>query len=175
MRGFTAPSGGEWSFGTSVDLIVRPSGGWFAIGSDKVYFPPNSICDPATSSYGPTEWDAPCQPISRPIRIHATYDRGREWVAFAPALRFVPTDDPKQFVSLYVYSPTFAMNDASGVETDYRLEWLPLPTAPGVDEGRDDRTQHTRKDGKQALVYRRVKHFSGYQVVSGFAAEALDF
>src|SRR5687768_10882708 len=54
-----------------VNLRVTPTGGWYAIGKSGVYFPPNSICEPATTSYGPTEWDKPCTPATRDIHIVA--------------------------------------------------------------------------------------------------------
>ncbi len=37
------------------------------IGEHQIKFPAASICDPATSTYGIGEWDAPCQPLKTPI------------------------------------------------------------------------------------------------------------
>ena len=54
-----------------VELRVTPSGGYYSIGRSGVYFPPNSICDPATTSYGPTEWDKPCTPAAGDVHIVA--------------------------------------------------------------------------------------------------------
>src|SRR3712207_2879784 len=31
----------------------------------------SSVCDPATSSYGPGEWDKPCTPATAPITVTA--------------------------------------------------------------------------------------------------------
>src|SRR5215218_8507483 len=41
------------------EFTVDKFGGWFVAGYHAVYFPPNAICDPATSGYGPALWDAP--------------------------------------------------------------------------------------------------------------------
>src|SRR5688500_19005161 len=54
-----------------VRFTVDQDGGWFNIGPHYVYFPANAICDPAKSTYGPTEWDKPCVLITRPIMIRA--------------------------------------------------------------------------------------------------------
>src|SRR5215208_1685568 len=49
----------------SADITVTPQGGWFTLGKTGVYFPANAICDPAKSSYGPTEWDTNCTVIRK--------------------------------------------------------------------------------------------------------------
>src|SRR5688572_16943931 len=37
------------------------------IGAHEIRFPAGAVCDPATSSYGPGTWDAPCTPLAAPI------------------------------------------------------------------------------------------------------------
>src|SRR5215213_3539441 len=54
-----------------VDFTVDSKGGTFNVGPHYVKFPANSICDPASTTYGPTEWDKPCQVIKDPITFHA--------------------------------------------------------------------------------------------------------
>ena len=48
------------------DFVVTGAGGTFTIlnGRYKVAFPAGSICDPTTSTYGPTEWDSPCEAMT---------------------------------------------------------------------------------------------------------------
>src|SRR5437868_4642731 len=86
--------------GTPVTSFTVPQTGgaaWALVaGQHRLIFGDGvgSICDPATSSYGPTEWDKPCTPATRPITITAKVWRtalGRVQVDFSPALRFVPT------------------------------------------------------------------------------------
>src|SRR5688500_10288173 len=36
----------------SAHIVVEPSGGFFALGKHVISFAPNSICDPAISTYG---------------------------------------------------------------------------------------------------------------------------
>src|SRR5689334_22354287 len=70
----------------------------YASGEDWVYFPAHSICDPATSGYGPSYWDLPCTPLNHPIKItvHWSSKGGYAFAHFLPELRFVPAnaDDP---------------------------------------------------------------------------------
>ena len=134
------------------------------MGQHKIVFPANSICDPATSSYGPAEWDAPCEPLTTPITITADTMsiNGHPYIKFSPALRFVPTADPKQWVMLY-------MKDASAsdplVGPTLTILWE-APDGSFVDETLSDPTLATQVQGSSSIVYRRLKHFSGYLVAT---------
>ena len=44
---------------------------FFVGGVHKITFPAQSVCDPAVTRYGPTEWDKPCRPATQPVRIRA--------------------------------------------------------------------------------------------------------
>ena len=76
----------------SVDFVIGPNGGIFKTGNHAVVFPSQSVCDPATSSYGPGTWDDPCIPLQSPISVHAEVRRvnGQTAVDFTPSLLFVP-------------------------------------------------------------------------------------
>ena len=162
-----------------VDFTVTPSGGWFAVGYNAVYFPPNSICEPTTSGYGPETWDRPCTPATRPIAIRARAGAGlndRGWVHFDTHLRFVPSNHPLRWVRIYMWSrelraprPVSAQARAE-MEDLYRILWVPSPGAEPVDESLRDATLETQVLWGTGLVTRRVKHFSGYVVGSGRAA-----
>ena len=140
------------------------------IGEHKIVFPANSICDPATSSYGPTEWDQPCTPAAQPITMYADTAtvNGHPYIRFSPDLRFVPSADPKAWVMLY-------MKDASAadplVAPTLDILWQ---TADGslIDETLADPTLATQVQGSSSIVYRRLKHFTGYLVVTGYAQPA---
>ena len=137
----------------------------FRIGRHKVVFPAGSICDPAQSSYGPTEWDRKCKPLKRPITITAdtmTVD-GHPFINFSPELRFAPSRNAEQWVMLF-------MEDLSaGDETaasSLNILWH-APDGTLVDESLADPTLATsvKLHGiGTATVSRRVKHFSGYLV-----------
>ena len=160
----------------SADFTVTPSGGTFVLGAHAVYFPANSICDPAVSSYGPGEWDAPCTPLDRPIDIHAEMRRtadGQSWLDFTPSLRFVPTDDPNGVVWVLLK----LNNDAT--EQNYRsrsIRWAPnfLDSSTQVEESLQDSTLKSYIDLQRDIVFRRIKHFSGYVAGDGFDTPAGD-
>ena len=147
---------------TTADFTVTPSGGRFAIGLHTVSFPVNSICDPASSTYGPTEWDAPCRALDRPIQIHAEMRSadGRSWVDFSPSLRFVPTSDPRQYVML-----TMRRGVASSVTP---ILWAAYLGASGVDDAAGDPTLTTYAAADGVSEYRRIKHFTGYVISTGY-------
>ena len=169
-----------------VDFTVDTAGGWFRVGPHSVYFPANSICDPAQSTYGPTEWDKPCTVISDSIEIHAEVQKslttGKPAIRFWPDLRFAPdTTDAdttagapvsENWVVLYMFTDE-ALNattdaEVASLEQKYRILWAPLAGDLGIDESSTDSSLKTRILKSEGLVYRRVKHFSGYQVGSGW-------
>jgi hypothetical protein len=152
---------------SSADFTVDEAGGVFELGPHAIYFPPNSICDPATSTYGPGEWDAPCEPMRGEVAIHAEIRKidGKEWVDFTPSLRFVPADSSNQWVWIWMH--TDQASDPAFVAS-LNILWTPGFNAEGVDESLDDHTLATRSYPEHQIVYRRIKHFSGYQVATDY-------
>jgi hypothetical protein len=152
--------------GRSADFIVTPTGGTFNLGEHAIYFPRNSICDPETSSYGPTRWDEPCRALRKSITIHAELRElnGRSWVDFTPALRFVPSRHKDQWVLLFMQTDA-KPSDMGRIPP---ILWSPAIGVPGIDESLTDATLRTQWDRRKGGVYRRIKHFSGYNVHSGY-------
>jgi hypothetical protein len=120
---------------TSVALLqigtdARPAA--FTLGTAGLLAFPyagQSVCEPATSGYGPGTWDAPCQGAARPVRVVAKVwinAEGRVATEFQPALRFTPgLPKPVQLV--------LKDRAAAGTRVDYC-------TAAGcVDESETDR------------------------------------
>jgi hypothetical protein len=131
-------------------------------GQHRISFPPGAVCDPATSSYGVTEWDQPCQPLLTPIAITAVSTltpQGHPRVDFSPALRFVPGRD----VTLYLRDAEAAL-DASAV-----IQWCD-DAGQCVDEGALQASTETRRDAALGIVFRVIKHFSGYLISAGRTA-----
>ena len=155
----------------SADIIVEPSGGSFTLGKHAIFFPANSICDPALSTYGISEWDKPCSPISEPIHIHAELreEGDRTWIEFSPDLRFVPSPNEERWVMLFMQTDAADGKHLAGKSAPPIL-WSPAPGAEGIDESLNDRTLKTKWDKRLKGVYRRIKHFSGYNVYSGRSA-----
>lgn len=151
----------------SADFTVTPSGGMFALGNNAVYFPANSICDPATSSYGEGHWDEACTPLDHAIDFHAEVRRdstGKSWVDFTPAVRFVPTTDPNQTVWMLMKAGVDVTPDNY---QSFGLQWMPDGTPDlSIDEGLTDADLKTYVDIDRDVLFRRVKHFSGYIVIT---------
>lgn len=144
------------------DFVVDPTqASQIKLGDHVVSFPAYSICDPATSGYGEDMWDAPCSPLQQPITIHASWNSklGHAFIDFEPALRFVPTTDPSQYV-------TITMKDYVQLDSTatYPIFWLRPSDSTWVDESLTDASEASVKDLNGNKVTRRLKHFSGYLV-----------
>jgi hypothetical protein len=151
----------------AVDFTVGPAGGVFFVGSNAVFFPARSVCDPATSSYGPDTWDAPCTALGSTLRVHAEVRRrdGRTWVDFKPSLRFVPSNEPSRWVWLYMRTPEVI--GATGDLSRFNIRWAAAIGGATVDEAPLDASLRTYVDNGQGISIRRIKHFSGYTASSG--------
>jgi hypothetical protein len=151
----------------SVDFSVGPNGGIFFAGNHAVVFPAQSVCDPATSAYGPSTWDLPCAPLQTLLRVHAEVRRvnGSTWVDFTPSLRFVPSTNPSRWVWMVMYTPevTNATADLSG----FNILWANRIGGATVDETPNDSTLRTYVDTWLGISMRRIKHFSGYAIAGG--------
>jgi hypothetical protein len=149
---------------TSVDFVVGPNGGVFYTGNHAVVFPSQSICDPATSSYGPGTWDQPCSPLQTSLKVHAEVRRanGVTSVDFSPSLRFVPSTSSLKWVWMLMYTPD-AIGATSNL-TAFNILWASRPGGTAVDEAVADTSLRTYVDTFQGLSLRRIKHFSGYQL-----------
>lgn len=161
---------------SAADFIVTPSGGFFNLGPHGVYFPPNAICDPKTSTYGVGEWDKKCRTLREGILIHAEirYIDGHHFVDFSPALRFAPSKKASEWVFMYMrLSPGNSGAHALSVE-ELNILWFPYYGAEPVDEAIDDPTQRTFIHEPTGYAVRRIKHFSGYQAHAGRTTETVD-
>lgn len=156
---------------SSADFTVTPTGGYFRMGKHGIVFPRNVICDPESSSYGPEFWDAECDVLRESIQIHAELrvQDGREWVDFSPELRFKPSPYPFQWVWIYMRTDAAVLPSPA-----LQILWSPAIGVPGIDESLDDATLRTFVSPWSGYAYRRIKHFSGYNVTSGRAESAED-
>jgi hypothetical protein len=80
---------------------------------------------------------------------------GRPHLTFSPDVRFVPG----KTVTLRLKDKTAAITEGS------TIVWCPTGQLTCVDEARTDPTLATFRDPNTFFVYRRLKHFSGYNVV----------
>ena len=193
----TAPSGSrlrnapagtpslDWNSGSlfggqkSTSFTVTSAGGTFQVGGlYALYFPPNSICDPSTSTYGPGTWDDPCDTLDngQSVTITATYGFSSSGLTidFSPALRFNPAT--KVIFATTAYANSITSNADYYAANPSALHFLgiyyspKLGTAAQTDAGRD-RSLITHVNLNTGLVWRRIKHFSGYNVYTGLPCD----
>jgi hypothetical protein len=125
--------------------------------TSKIDFPysSGSICAPG-SSYGPSEWDAPCAETTVATEITARVWKdaaGLVQTDFQPAMRFVP--GLRKGVVLTLKDARAASN--------HRIDFC-TPTAC-VNEAAADPSLRTVIDAQNGFATRLIKHFSGYNVV----------
>ena len=155
------PSAGYTSFVINQSFVYNPqvASTHYLGGHHRISFAAGAVCDPAVSTYGVTEWDQPCTPLTTPITItsKASWDEsGRPRVDFSPALRFVPG----RAVTLYLRD-----KDAAGDSTAV-IAWCDDAGACSA-EAATDPSFETQRDQALGIVYRSIKHFSGYMIQAG--------
>ncbi len=160
--------GGNNSDDASSDFTYNSSwGGVLYVGGQLVVLPDHSVCDPAKSSYGPGTWDSPCTPLNGTLKIHAEVKtaNGRTWVDFTPALRFVPSKNESDWVMIYMSTPS-ARNSKD--LSKFNILYSSAIGSLGIDETVQDASLRTYVYKSAGISYRRIKHFSGYNVSAGF-------
>jgi hypothetical protein len=130
------------------------------LGASRLEIPANSVCNIAESTYGPAFWNDECALQTEPFTVTAVVRNAatdHPSVDFEPALRFSPS---KQ-VELYLYVTDQATLDASRVVKYCNAEGC-------VDESIDDSSVASSVDLENRVVFRRIKHFSGF-IILGLA------
>jgi hypothetical protein len=134
------------------------------LGASHLDIPANAVCDLATSSYGMGTWNDACDPQTESFTITAVVRNAatdHPSVEFQPALRF----NPQSNVALYMYVTDQATLDNTRV--------LYYCNETGcVNEAQADADLISNVDVENKVVFRRIKHFSGY-VVAEFSAGPL--
>ncbi|CAN5915723.1 hypothetical protein BH11GEM1_BH11GEM1_00990 [soil metagenome] len=132
-----------------------------ALGPNTLSIPENAVCDLATSGYGADYWNRSCKPETKLINLVITIkgaSSAHPSMDFAPAMRFNPAlkDD---VVQLFMYAPHVSKDDAK----NWLMFYCP-DKGKCVDESLTDNSLVTSIDRKNNMLFRRVKHFSGYTV-----------
>lgn len=126
------------------------------LGPNKLVIPAYSICNIGTSGYGPSTWNNACTPRTQSVTItvkitNSQTDHPR--VDFFPAMRFSPTKN----VQLFMYVPQVNQSDARKWVMQYCDN-----SGKCIDESKTDRDLTTYVDRNANMLFRRIKHFSGY-------------
>ncbi len=128
------------------------------MGPNSIDIPSDAVCDLATSAYGASYWDRPCTPERKPVTLTITIKNAASAhpsLSFQPAMRF----NPSRTVQLYMYAPRVSKNDVR----NWLMYYCP-DKGRCVDESLTDNSLVTSIDHPNKMLFRRVKHFSGYTV-----------
>ena len=152
QKALVGVSDGTYSF--TIDPTQDQS---LALGASHLDIPANAVCALATSSYGAGHWEESCAAQTDTFTIHAVIRNAatdHPSVDFEPALRFSPDKN----VSLYLYVTDDATLDNSRI--------MKYCNATGcVDESITDPSLASSVDLANRVVFRRIKHFSGYIIL----------
>src|SRR5258708_5407207 len=163
---------------TAVDIVIPAAGGRVSIlDMYTLDFPANAVCDPSAQDsregYAAGAWDAPCPVATTDITVHATlkWSHNRLWADFSPSLRF----DPSQTVTLSTdvlapvvryYADARGGDGSSGRSRKWAILFAPAIGAPPVDDANVDASVRTTIDFGAGRISRRIKHFTGYNVLT---------
>lgn len=144
-----------------VDFTILPGETTIiVIGDHKLRIPAKSICDPAKSTYGPTEWDKACTLLTSPLSMRVkswSNALGHPHMDFSRDLRFVPGRGNEL--------PIIWFKDRSAsMSAVARILYCATPKSACIDESLADPSLATQTDAANGFVYRIIKHFSGYNV-----------
>jgi hypothetical protein len=158
--------GGSYG-GQQYSFDLSPQGGVYWLGQYMLVVPANAVCDPARSSYGAGTWNDPCPLARRSIHMTATVTTvdGRDYVDFSPDIRFAPSSSQSGWVTLHTFR--LAAIGGRGDLRRFSILFAQEPGGPLVDESATDPTVATHVNTRTGAIWRRVKHFTGYNVYSG--------
>lgn len=130
----------------------------FSLGPNHLDIPADAVCDLLTSSYGADSWNRPCSTQKLPITLTVIIKNAQSThpgMQFFPAMRF----NPKKTVQLFIYAPKISKHD----EKNWLMLYCP-DKGKCIDESLADKDLTTYIDHANDVLFRRVKHFSGYVV-----------
>lgn len=147
-------------FDPSVDQV-------FSLGPNRLEIPARAVCKLGTSGYGPEHWNRSCTPETGRIKLVVTIkdaNTDKPYVDFQPAMRF----NPQTKVSLYFYVPRVSREAARNWTIKYCANAVPGARASCINEALTDPDLQTYIDYRASVLFRRIKHFSGYRVDGGY-------
>ena len=160
---------------------LSPNGGTYHVGDFDIVMPAGAVCDPATTKYGPRYWDEDCAPAQRSVTVNviARKQGHRVSVEFEPDLRFRPSAgwvviQTSAYSDVLTSAAVRRQSPQSSYFENFAILYVPTGGRSQIDEMRTtgDRSMVTHVDLGSGLVWRRVKHFSGYLVTAGQKCDA---
>jgi hypothetical protein len=151
-------------YSAAVSFTINPKyPTYVAIGPHFLYIPAGAVCNPTTSGYGVATWSLPCFSSSTSITVNAKAYllNGHPVVEFDKHLRFKPSLDNSYDVMLYMRDDL-----ATSAST---IAWCPGSGEHCIDESLRTPWSQLRTwwDSQANYVYRKIEHFSGYNVTGG--------
>lgn len=156
----------------TVDIVIPVTGGTINIlDAYTLQFPAGAVCDPTAedtqAGYAAQAWDAPCTVATTDIAVRATlkWSNGQLYADFQPALRFVPNKVVR--LSTGVMASTVKSYKNAGIAQGWSIGYTAGIEQPGVMDAASDPTLRTVIQGNSGIIFRRIKHFSGYVIATG--------
>ena len=160
-------------------FTITPNAGEAKIGVYTLNFGDNSVCDPSTSGYGPSEWKKDCSTLSESITITAKFwvENGRTYADFSPDIRFSPSSS----VIISARVPELrGLEITDSLRQHYEVGYTRVVDGIRylIDEAATDPSLATvfgqNEDGTaNGALSRKLLHFSGYYVRSGRTCDDL--
>ena len=144
------------------------------MGVNRLEIPAAAICDLGSSGYGPSFWNLPCAPHTRPIQLTVTISSSGgsgTSIDFNPSLRFNPLTN----VTLTLSAPNVSVQDAKSWVILYcpsSTSWTSGSGSGGsgsgggdkcFNEALNDKDLQTFIDYDAKQLFRRINHFSLYR------------
>ena len=157
-------------------IELSPNGGTYHVGDFDIVMPAGAVCDPATTKYGARHWDDDCTPAASSVTVNVIARKQGNDVSvdFQPDLRFRPAAgwvviQTSAYSDLLTSSAVRQLSPSSGFFENFSIQYAPTGGGRQINEFRStgDQSLLTHVDLGTGLVWRRVKHFSGYIVSLG--------
>jgi hypothetical protein len=161
-------------------IELSPNGGTYHVGDFDVIMPAAAVCEPAVTKYGPRHWDDDCVAARRTITVNviAKTNGSKVSVDFQPDLRFRPSAgwvviQTSAYRELLTTQSVRQLSPSSSYFNNFAILYVPTGGKAQIDERRStgDGSLVTHVDLRSGLVWRRVKHFSGFLVSLGFKCD----
>lgn len=162
-------------------ITLTSAGGTYSIGNGlfTVNIPSNAVCDPALSTYGDGTWDSPCTILAsgQSVTVTVTYGFTSANIPvfdISPGIRFNPTSVVT--LGTMAYASAIVANSSYFTANPQALHYFgmyyttDLGSTGHTDAGSDN-SLITHVNLSNGYVWRRVKHFSGYDILSGLPCD----
>lgn len=155
---------------------LSPAGGIYHVGEFDLAIPAGAVCDPATTKYGVGHWNDDCLPAGRSITVKLVAEKRGNHVSidFQPDIRFRPaagavTLQTSVYRDLLTSDAVRELPITSPFFQSFTILYVPSGGASQIDEVRanGDRALVTHVDLSTGIVWRQIKHFSGYLITAG--------